>query len=99
MTKTFSNDLLDPYKISYILKYLQSIYLILSLTTAVIAGRWGRESVMAYEIFIRWTFRGILHPVVQLTLYHNRVVNFTPQASKELVPSENVSRYEIYFFT
>jgi len=52
--------------IKYIFNYLQGVYLFFSLTTAVIAGGGvgAGESVMAYETFIRWKFRGNWPPVV-----------------------------------
>lgn len=54
---------------------------------------------MAYEIFIHWKFRGNLPPVVQRTLFHNRVVKSRRPGSEKLAHSENVSEHDIYFLT
>lgn len=100
MTKKSCYDLLDPYKNQlYSQIFAERIFNVSSHH-----GSYRREvgvgdSVRAYETLISRKFRGILHPVVQLTLYHNRVVKCRTQASEELVPSENISRYEIYSFT
>jgi hypothetical protein len=98
LTKKFSYDLLDPYENQlYSQIFTEQIFNIFSHHGCYRREVGVGESVMAYETFVGWKFRGILYPVVQLALYHNRVVKCRPQASEELLPSDNISRYEIYF--